>query len=186
MMITKGLSAQQAQSVEKFDSQMVLIDNLVALRDLLSNPKALKDLADRKLEAIQITDQEEKKRLDALTTIAKGDELRKLAAELERRGKELDQTHEDDLAAIEQMKADAKRGFDEREQGLLNRDNAIKQAEADIDKKKLVAQENQRSAESKLNERSAQLDKREQTLNERESGLNDLQRKIEEVKSALR
>jgi chromosome segregation ATPase len=178
MLVTKGMSVQRLQDVDKFNAQAALVEVLLLLKETISDPKLLGDLAQRKAEALKLTTDEEKKRQEAMELIARTDELKNSFRALDERERKIDQQHKDNLRAIDEEKASAKAAFDARER-------AIKEGETALAKKKAQDQADFMDKDAKAKKTHDDLERRMRELDDRGNSLNDLYNKIEAVKSAL-
>lgn len=176
--VTKGMSVQRLQDVDKFNAQAALVEVLLLLKETISDPKLLGDLAQRKADAMKLTTDEEKRRQEALELIGRTDELKQSFLALDQREAKIEQQHKDNLNAVDLMKAEAKQGFDARSKMLAEGENALA-------KKKAADETSFRDLDAKAKKTLAELEDRKRQLDERESSLNDLYRKIEDVKAAL-
>lgn len=134
MQVTKGLSIQRLQDVERFDAHAALVETLLLLKDMVANPKLLNDLAIRKAEALRLTQDEEKKRQEALELISRTDELKHSFVALDDRERKIDQQHKDNLNAVDLMKAEAKQGFDAREKSVREAEQVLAEKKASDEK----------------------------------------------------
>lgn len=176
--VIKGMSAQRLQDMDKFNAQAALVEVLLLLKDTIADPKLLADLAQKKVAALKLTNDEEKQRQEALELIGRMDELKQSFQALDQREAKIDQQHKDNLNQIEAMKAEARQGFDAR-------DRALKEGEGALAKKRAAAESTFREAEAQAKKLFSELEDRKRHLDERESSLNDLYKKIEDVRNAL-
>lgn len=158
--VTKGMSVQRLQDVEKFNAHAALVELLLLLKDTVSDPKLMADLAQRKVAALKLTEEEEKRRQDTLDLIARTDELKNSFVALDQREAKVDQQHKDNLNLIEKMKADG--------QSALNaRDRAVKEGEQALAKKKAADEEANKAVVAKFRKMEEDLSKRQQDMDKK-------------------
>lgn len=178
MQVTKGMSVQRLQDVEKFNAHAALVELLLLLKDTVTDPKLMSDLAKRKADALKLTDDEEKKRLEALDLISRTDELKNSFLALDERERKIDQQHKDNLGSIDRMKAEAKQGFD-------TRDRQLKEAETALGKKHVVADGIVKSAQDKAKQLDDELRRKGENQTKKEEYLkgweSELGRRLGEV-----
>lgn len=178
VMVTKGMSAQRIQAVEDFDARASLVDLLLLLQEVVTNPKAMLDLAKAKSDALALTKEEEKRRMDALELIGRTEELKASFKLLDEKQAKVEQQHKDGLKQIDSMKTEAKQSFD-------SRDRAIKELEEKTSKIKSTADNALKAAQDVQKRAEEDIRKREEALKERDDGLKnferDLARRFDEI-----
>lgn len=178
VMVTKGLSMQRLQDVEKFDAHAALVELLLLLKDTVSDPKLMNDLAKRKVEALKLTADEEHKRQEALDLISRTDELKNSFLALDQREAKITQQHKDNLNQIDLMKAEAKSGFDAR-------DKAMKESELALAKKKTADEALNQQMLAKHKQLEAELRKRQDDMDKKNDYLkgweNDIAQRLNSV-----
>ena len=119
--VTKGLSVSRMQDVEKFNSHVALVEMMILLKELMSNPKTISDLGKAKIEALKLTEAEEKKRNEALEIIAKSDDIKVYAKQLDERAESIQKQHDQNLSYVDKLKAELEEKYAERHKRLNER-----------------------------------------------------------------
>lgn len=175
---TMGLNARRLQDVEKFNAHAAAVEMLLYIRDVVTNPKTLTDLAKAKAEALKLTEEEEKKRQDAIELIARTDELKHSFNALDEREKVLDQKHKDNLNSIDGLKAEMKQTFDARDRAMKDAESKAAKALAAADTINKTAEDNAKRGSDEHRKAMDALGQKEDYL---KSWENELSRRHGEV-----
>lgn len=177
-MATMGLSKQRLQHVERFDSHAALIEVLLLLRETIANPRIMSDLATAKIDAMRLTEDEEKKRLEAMALIARTDEIKNSFGALDARESRIDQQHKENLSKIEAMKTEARQGFEIRERALKESEDQLRKKHSSADIVVKTSEDSAKRTEDELRKKADDLAKKDEYLKGWER---DLEKRLHEV-----